>query len=75
MTGNSRRVDVSRMHDPCEGLVVCDEYEAGVPGTLSVKCRLISAFPRRRMLLGSDLTAVAVSVRYEGVGGKANRGT
>ena len=69
MTGDSRRVDVSTMHDPCEGQMVCNEHDAGVVGTLSAKWCLVSALLRRRMLLASDLTAVAVSARHKGVGG------
>ena len=69
MASDSHRVDVSGMHDPCEGLVVCDEHEAGVAGTLLVKCHLILALLQRRMLLMSDLTTVAVSAQYNGVGG------
>ena len=67
VAGDSRRVDVSRRHDPCGELAICDGREAGVAGTPSAKCRLISASLLCRISLVSDLTAVAVSARCNGV--------
>ena len=60
--GDSREVDVSRMHDPCEGPAVCDEPEAGDAGILPAKYCLISALIRHQILLASDLAAGVVSV-------------
>ena len=69
VAGDNRWVDFSRTHDPCGGLVVCDELEAAVTGTPSAKDCLISASPRRRILLVNDLTAVVVSARCNGAEG------
>ena len=65
VAGDSRRVDVSRRHDG--ELVICDGREAGVAGTPSAKWCLISASLLCRISLMSDLTAVVVSARCNGV--------
>ena len=67
VAGDNHRVDVSGRHDPCGELVICDGREAGATGTPSAKRCLILASLLCKISLASDLTAVAVSARCNGV--------
>ena len=64
VTGDNRRTDVSRMPDSDERLVIGDEREVDVAGIPLGQCWQVSAWLRYQIFLASNLTAAAMSARY-----------